>query len=161
MTIRFIPPEWLIKELTTNKFLKVRYKEFREACADNRMNEFLDENPEFVQMLTNFADKITPVEETKRTNIKRCAFVYLDHLTPPSEEETRKKSNKLAGDVCKFMFEREDDPTIIMNCLANCLEHLAISVPISTEEFKAILQVLIKNFENMKEEKKEGANEKR
>ena len=56
-------PARLREELLSNKFLRSRFKELKTAKDNNRTTEFLDENPDFVQMVMNYADKVTVEEE--------------------------------------------------------------------------------------------------
>jgi hypothetical protein len=51
------------REIESNKFLNTKYEEFKEACENDRKNEFLDENPDFVQMMLHEASKIQRDED--------------------------------------------------------------------------------------------------
>lgn len=44
-----------IKQLQSNTFLKARVAEFTEAVKEKREKEYLDQNPEFFQMMMNLA----------------------------------------------------------------------------------------------------------
>ncbi len=61
--MKMIAPEGLREEMVSNKFFSKKHKEFIEAMDTNRTHEFLDDNPEFVQMMMNYADKITIEED--------------------------------------------------------------------------------------------------
>ena len=56
--MKLIPPEGLAEEMRSNTFFVNKYKEYEEACNNNLLKEFLDENQEFMQMMMNYASKV-------------------------------------------------------------------------------------------------------
>jgi len=61
--ITIIQPKGFVEEMTSNKFFMARYEEFTEAEKNNRIPDFLKENPEFFQMMMNYSAKLTVIEE--------------------------------------------------------------------------------------------------
>ena len=56
-----------IKQLQSNTFLKTKVAEFTEAVKEKREKKYLDENPDFFQMMMNLAqsEEIKLVEGKK------------------------------------------------------------------------------------------------
>lgn len=58
-------PQSLLTKIANNKFLSKKCEEFKSVCGQEseEITKFLDENPEFIQIVTAYAKEIEIIDD--------------------------------------------------------------------------------------------------